>query len=140
MENTCLSREVRKRFRVIKGVSPGWLAAGEVDVYLLGGQSNMQGHAHVRTMDVIGLDPKTAPMLEEMRNADGTPRVCDDVWISSIGSSEEEKTGKLTAGFGASPLLATDQARGASVRPDLSERPRDPVTAARERRPGSGPS
>jgi hypothetical protein len=73
-------------------------------VYVLCGQSNMQGHAHVRTMDVMALDPKTAPMLKEMRNADGTPRVCGNAWISSIGSSEEEKTGKLTAGFGASKV------------------------------------
>ena len=71
-------------------------------VYILSGQSNMQGHAHVRTMDVMALDPKTAPMLKEMRNADGTPLVCENVWISSLGSSEEEKSGKLTAGFGAS--------------------------------------
>ena len=75
-------------------------AAKPLKVFVLCGQSNMQGHAHVRTMDVIGLDPKTAPMLEEMRNADGTPRVLDEVWISSIGSSDGEKTGKLTVGFG----------------------------------------
>lgn len=77
-------------------------AAKPLKVYILAGQSNMQGHAHVRTLDVIGLDPKTAPMLKEMRNADGTPRVCEEVWISSIGSSPEEKAGKLTVGFGAS--------------------------------------
>ncbi|MFK7852143.1 MAG: sialate O-acetylesterase [Akkermansiaceae bacterium] len=75
-------------------------AKDPLKVYILSGQSNMQGHAHVRTMDVIGLDPRTAPMLKEMKNSDGTHRVLDDVWISSIGSSEEEKTGKLTVGFG----------------------------------------
>jgi hypothetical protein len=79
-------------------------AAEPLKVVILAGQSNMQGHAHVRTFDVIGLDPNTAPMLKEMRNADGTPRVCEKVWISSIGSSEEEKFGKLTAGFGASKV------------------------------------
>ena len=88
-------------------------SAKPLKVFILCGQSNMQGHAHVRTMDVIGLDPKTAPMLKEMRNADGTPRVLDDVWISSIGSSEEEKTGKLTIGFGA------DQ-RGPKIGPELT--------------------
>lgn len=69
-------------------------------VFILCGQSNMQGHAHVRTMDTMRLDPKTKPILEAMRGADGEPVVLDDVWISSIGSSEEEKIGKLTAGFG----------------------------------------
>ena len=75
-------------------------AAKPLKVYILAGQSNMQGHAHIRTMDVIGLDPKTAPMLKEMRNPDGSPRVCEQAWISAIGSSEEEKTGPVTVGFG----------------------------------------
>jgi hypothetical protein len=70
-------------------------------IFILSGQSNMQGHANVSTFDVIGMDPATAPMLKEMRNSDGTPRVCDKVWISSIGCSEDEKIGRLTAGFGA---------------------------------------
>jgi alpha-galactosidase len=37
-----------------------------------------------------------------MQNADGTPKVCERVWISSLGSADEVKSGKLTAGFGAS--------------------------------------
>ena len=72
-----------------------------VKVFILAGQSNMQGHAHVRTFDAMALDPKTALILKEMRNADGTPRVCEKVWISSIGSADEEQVGKVTAGFGA---------------------------------------
>ncbi len=72
-------------------------------VFILAGQSNMQGHADVSTFDHIGMDPQTAPILNEMRNADGTPRVCDDVWISSIGNggTDEEYHGRLTTGFGA---------------------------------------
>jgi alpha-galactosidase len=52
-------------------------------------------------------DPKTAPLLKEMRGADGTPRVCERTWISSIGclgdaySDLTEAKGQLTAGFGA---------------------------------------
>jgi len=70
-------------------------------VFLLVGQSNMQGHAAVSTFEPIGLDPKTAPMLKDILDDAGKPRVCQDVWISSIGSSKEEKTGRLTVGFGA---------------------------------------
>jgi hypothetical protein len=69
-------------------------------VFILAGQSNMQGHAHVRTFEHIGMDPKTAPLLHEMRNNDGAARVCKNVWISYL-SSGGEKQGKLTAGFGA---------------------------------------
>ena len=66
-------------------------------MFILAGQSNMQGHAHVRTFDVMALDPATAPLLASMRNADESPRVCEQVWISSIGSSDREQTGRLTA-------------------------------------------
>ena len=82
-------------------------------VFILAGQSNMQGHAQVRTFEAIGMDPETAPMLQEMQLADGTPKVCKRVWISSIGSSEEEKTGLLTAGFGA-------EQRGPKIGPEFT--------------------
>ena len=91
----------------------GAVEAAPLKVYILSGQSNMQGHAHIKTFDVIGLDPKTAPMIKEMRNADGSPKVCDQVWISSIGCSEEEKIGKLTAGFGA-------EKRGPKIGPEFT--------------------
>ena len=80
-------------------------AAKPLQVYILAGQSNMQGHAKISTMEVIGMDPATKPMLAEMTGADGKPKVCERVWISSIGCGkdpQEEQTGKLTAGFGAS--------------------------------------
>jgi hypothetical protein len=66
----------------------------------------MEGHAEVRTFDYIGKDPATAYLLKEMRNPDGTPRVCDKVWMSYLtgpydGSANGEGLGKLTTGFGA---------------------------------------
>lgn len=71
-------------------------------VFILAGQSNMQGHAKVSTFEHIGMDPAAKPMLLEMQNADGSPRVCERVWISSLGSADNVRTGKLTAGYGAS--------------------------------------
>jgi alpha-galactosidase len=80
--------------------------AKPLKVFILAGQSNMEGHAAISTFDYIGKDPLTAPILKEMRNPDGTPRVCDKVWISYLtgpydGSANGEGLGKLTAGFGA---------------------------------------
>lgn len=69
-------------------------------VFLLVGQSNMQGHAHVRTLEHIGMDPKTAPLLKEIQTKEGTPRVSDHVWVSYL-SNGGEKQGKLTTGYGA---------------------------------------
>lgn len=78
------------------------LHAQPLQVFILAGQSNMQGHAKVSTFEHIGMDPTTLPMLNEMLGVDGKPKVCDRVWISSIGCADHEQTGKLTAGYGAS--------------------------------------
>lgn len=81
------------------------LHAVPLKVYILAGQSNMQGHANVSTFDYMANDPETAPLLKEMRGRDGKPKVCDRVWISSLsedrGGNPTIKEGKLTAGFGA---------------------------------------
>ena len=82
------------------------MAAGKpLKIYILAGQSNMEGHAKVETFDYIGDDPNTAPMLKEMRGPDGKPVVCEKVWISYLTGSPDkgtlgEGTGKLTAGYG----------------------------------------
>jgi alpha-galactosidase len=98
---------------VVLSLQTNPVLAGELKVFILAGQSNMQGHAHVRTFDAMALNPTTAPILEEMRSADGTPRVCERVWISSIGSADEEQVGRLTAGFGA-------KARGPKIGPEFT--------------------
>jgi alpha-galactosidase len=81
--------------------------AKPLKVFILAGQSNMQGHAAISTFDSMADDPKTALLLKEMRGPDGKPHVCERVWISSVGclgdaySDLTEAKGKLTAGFGA---------------------------------------
>ena len=76
-------------------------------VFVLAGQSNMQGHASVTTFDSMADDPKTAPLLKEMRDKDGKPKVSEKVWITSVGCQGDaytdlrEQTGKLTVGYGA---------------------------------------
>ncbi len=89
---------------LLAGVSPA-AEKPPLQVYILAGQSNMQGHAKVSTFAHLGMDPATKPMLERMQHPDGSPRVSERVWISSIGCGPDEtteQTGKLTAGFGAS--------------------------------------
>jgi len=98
--------------------------AGPLKVYLLVGQSNMQGHAHVRTLDHIGMDPKTAPILNEIRNADGTDRVFDNIWISSLGSADEIRNGKLTTGYGAAgggPKIGPELTFGIYTQKEVNE-------------------
>ena len=76
-----------------------------VKVYILAGQSNMEGQAKIETFEYIGEDPSTAPLLKQMRRPDGKPRVCERVWISYLTGSPDrgllgEGFGKLTAGYG----------------------------------------
>jgi alpha-galactosidase len=88
--------------------------AAPLKVFILAGQSNMQGHARIETFDYIGDDPATAPLLKRMRDADGKARVCDHVWISYFthqGDANGEATGKLTAGFGARSNASKDDGK-----------------------------
>jgi hypothetical protein len=86
-------------------LSAGTVAAERLQVYILAGQSNMQGHVNIATFESLKSDPKTAPLLADMRDSKGKPVTCQRVWISSIGCADDdttEQTGRLTAGFGAS--------------------------------------
>ncbi|MEO8498457.1 MAG: sialate O-acetylesterase, partial [Planctomycetota bacterium] len=91
-----------------------------VKVFILAGQSNMEGHAKVETFDYIGDDPKTAPLLTNMRQPDGSPRVCEGVWISYLtgrGDENGEGFGKLTAGYGSRSNPAED---GGKIGPEFT--------------------
>jgi alpha-galactosidase len=78
--------------------------AKPLKVYILAGQSNMEGHANVKTFDYIGEDPKTKPLFDLMTDDDGNPITADRVWVSNYTGFFDKNgvtTGKLTAGFGA---------------------------------------
>ena len=77
--------------------------AKPLKVFILAGQSNMEGPAHISTFDYIGDDPATAPMLKMMKGRDGKPAVSEGAWISYLTGAEEKNfvlSGKLTAGYG----------------------------------------
>ena len=77
--------------------------AKPLKVFILAGQSNMEGPASTATFDYIGDDPATAPLLKMMRGPDGKPAVCQGAWISYLTGANDknfELAGKLTAGYG----------------------------------------
>lgn len=89
-------------------------------VFILAGQSNVEGHATVEKFDYIGDDPATAPLLKQMRGPDGKPTVCEKVWISYYtggGESHGEGFGKLTAGYGARQKPSED---GGKIGPEFT--------------------
>jgi len=94
--------------------------AKPLKVFILAGQSNMEGHARVETFDYIGDDPATAPLLREMRDPEGRAAVCDHVWISyftGIGEANGEGAGKLTAGYGSRQKPSED---GGKIGPEFT--------------------
>ena len=73
-------------------VLPPVSSAKPLKVFILAGQSNMQGHVNVSTFGAMEDDRKTAPILKEMLAADGKPKVCEKIWISSIGCAGDDTT------------------------------------------------
>ena len=80
--------------------NPTLHAQTPLKVFVLVGQSNMEGHAKLSTIPHIGMDPSGKAMMNEILADDGTPNVIDDVWISYL-STKGVKSGQLTTGFGA---------------------------------------
>ena len=96
------------------------VTAKPLQVYVLVGQSNMEGHARVETIDYIGEDPATAPLLKRILGPDGKPATAKNVWISyftGIGEKNGEGFGKLTTGYGSRRDPAAD---GGKIGPEYT--------------------
>jgi hypothetical protein len=79
----------------IAAVSPGAEAApGRVKVFVLAGQSNMEGKAKLALLEHQAQQPATRGLFEHYYQ-DGKWVERDDVWIKFL-----ERKGKLKAGFG----------------------------------------
>jgi len=72
---------------------------GPLKVFLLAGQSNMEGHAELRTIDFLGEDPDKdrAALLKKFKPDGKTLVTRDDVWVVSNGAVFD----KLQPGLGA---------------------------------------
>jgi len=72
-------------------------------VYILAGQSNMQGSAHQSTFAAIGDDPQSAPLLKEILDQNGEPVVCENSWVAyqtTRGGADTTLRGKVKVGYG----------------------------------------
>ena len=84
---------------ICSGLAARAEAAGEtVKVFILAGQSNMEGHGQVRSLPVLGEHPKYGYLLKKLQREDGTWAVRDDVTIA--WKAKEKKYGPLTVGWG----------------------------------------
>lgn len=66
-----------------------------VQVFLLAGQSNMEGKGAVNTLDWLGEDAEHGHLFAKLRQGDGAWVERDDVFIDYLG-----RRGALTVGFG----------------------------------------
>lgn len=67
---------------LVATASGAWAADRPLKVFILAGQSNMQGHANASTFDDMANDPKTAPLLKDLRQgrpSDGLRQGVDHV-------------------------------------------------------------
>jgi hypothetical protein len=80
-----------------------WPAAktGPVKVFILAGQSNMQGHASLRTLEYLIYNKETAAEYQHWKDREGRWNERRDVWV---WTSDGKRSGNLKPGFGASEM------------------------------------
>jgi hypothetical protein len=80
-----------------------WPAAteGPLKVFILSGQSNMQGHAALRTLEHLIYNEETAEQYQQWKDRDGRWTSRSDVWV---WTTDGERSGNLTPGFGVSDI------------------------------------
>jgi len=97
--------------------------AKPLKVFILVGQSNMEGYADIRTFEGIKDDPATQPLYRQMVDSNGKPVVCEHAWLSYLTSGPDgtnvELTGKMTAGYGT--MAGQDQTKpGGFIGPEFT--------------------
>jgi hypothetical protein len=74
---------------------------GPVKVFILAGQSNMEGLGGIRTLDALGEHPTHGHLLKKIKNDDGSFVVRDDVFVYYHRAGESQTFKKpLTVGMG----------------------------------------
>jgi len=81
-------------------VSTGRAADKTVKVFILAGQSNMEGHGQIRSLPHLGNHPKYGHLLKKLKSPDGKWAVRDDVTISYKAPQRKKRSGPLTVGWG----------------------------------------
>ena len=104
-------------------------SAKPLKVYIMAGQSNMQGKARAKTFPAMAADPASKELHDRIVNEDGKPRVFEDVCVAAISSRRGQETtrnGPLTIGFGnaageGETAFGPELAFGATLNENLNE-------------------
>ena len=103
----CPAQHQPTALALVAALTPFGLAEvekGPLKIFLLAGQSNMEGHATLPTIDFLGedTDPARAALLKKFKPDGKTLITRDDVWVVSNGAPFD----KLQPGLGARPDAA----------------------------------
>ncbi len=85
----------------LASVSAVQAAEGKVKVFILAGQSNMEGHGQIHSLNHLGNHPEYGYLLDKLKEAGGAWAIRDDVTISYQAEHRETKHGPLSVGWGA---------------------------------------
>lgn len=86
-------------------ISAGAETPTPIKVFILAGQSNMEGKAAASTLEAVMADPEKGKPYAHLKNTEGDWVVRDDVWVTfldraSRGEDPFPRFGGLTVGFG----------------------------------------
>src|SRR4051812_32934436 len=93
----------------VSGELPAADAPKPVKVFILAGQSNMEGKAKVSLLDYQAEQPATRDLFKHLRK-DGKWLERDDVWIKFL-----DRKGKLTVGYGSPKCIGPELEFGTVV-------------------------
>jgi alpha-galactosidase len=110
--------------KLLSTLSVTWIAfaplihaadSGRVSVYILAGQSNMEGKAKMSLLEYQIKQPATRPLFAHFEK-DGAWAVRDDVWIKFL-----DRKGPLTVGFGSPGCIGPELQFGWTIGDRLDE-------------------
>lgn len=106
---------------------PAHAAQKKLKVYILAGQSNMEGQGQLRVLDYMKENPKTRDLYDEIKGPDGEYKIIKNTWISfltgergRIDGKDREVHGPLTAGYGSQCSRDYTKPRGDRMGPELA--------------------
>jgi alpha-galactosidase len=99
------------------------VAKGPVKLFILAGQSNMEGKALATSLDAVIADPKARDNFKHLKT-DGKWTVRNDVWVTYLdksirGTSNIPLYGPLTIGFGGHKTTGKPRREAPTVGPEL---------------------
>ncbi len=100
---------------LLAACGPGLRAEGQVKVFILSGQSNMEGKAAASTLAAVIDDPATHERFKHLRGESGWA-VRDDVWVTFLDREESPvspRHGPLSVGFGSPKRITEESGRKA---------------------------